>query len=247
SVATSTITSCGDGFSGVRYGSEGRGIKIKADDDAGTLSGVSVEQCTVESSEAGVFVSGNTDDVIIKRCKFASNGYGVVAYDVQASSTLKIAVQSSLFLANSIGFGFHVAHGNGFELYNNTFIDNTLCGIGVSAHSGIAKIKNNILYSSSVVRQFESIALTSAEINYNCYTSGAGFIRYNSTDYNDLAAWDDLGFDLNSTTDSPDLDLNFRPGADAVCRNGGVLIPGVATDYYGDSFKNPPTIGAVEY
>lgn len=176
SVATSTITSCGDGFSGVRYGNEGRGIKIKADDGAGTLSGVSVEQCTVESSEAGVFVSGNTDDVIIKRCKFASNGYGVVAYDVQASSTLKIAVQSSLFLANSIGFGFHVAHGNGFELYNNTFIDNTLCGIGVSAHSGIAKIKNNILYSSSVVRQFESIALTSAEINYNCYTSGAGFI-----------------------------------------------------------------------
>jgi len=255
SVTGNAITDCGSGFSGIRYyvdaehPGEGRGIKIMADDGAGTLSGVVVEQCTVESCEAGVFASGNTGEITIKRCRFVSNGYGVVAYDIQTASSLKLAVQSSLFLTNSIGFGFHVTNGNGFELYNNTFVNSVSCSIGVSAHSGMAGIKNNVLYSTAIIQQLNSVTLSSPSIDNNCYyIEGAGFIVYNSTLYNSLSSFNTAysDFDGNSHVADPSFDVQYKPGS-SFCRDGGTAISGVTSDYYGATFRNPPAIGAVEY
>jgi hypothetical protein len=46
-VRDTSISSCGKGWSGQRYGSEGRGIKIAADAGAGGISGVSMSGVTV--------------------------------------------------------------------------------------------------------------------------------------------------------------------------------------------------------
>jgi hypothetical protein len=150
-VTDNIISECGSGFSGIRYGSEGRGIKIAADSGAGIISGVAVNTCCLESNQTGIFVSGNTGNVLINRTEFRSNGYGVAAYDLQPSTTLKIKVSSSLFYLNSIGFGYNVDNGSGsvFELYHNTFYDNGTVALSVTSYKGAPVVKNNIFYASS--------------------------------------------------------------------------------------------------
>lgn len=253
SVTGNTITGCGDGFSGVRYGNEGRGIKIKADDGAGSLSGVSVEQCTIETSEAGIFVSGNTGVVNISRCKFLSNVYGVAVYDVQASSSLKIKMASSLLFLNTVGFGFNLANGsdNEFELYHNTFYDNATAAVVVTDYDGTPVIRNNIFYASDDRTQIFSIAYTGYTITNNCIRECNGFVAYGNiaspSGYNNLAEWD---FTVNITSDPVFINAsgyNFDIQAGSSCRNAGVAGTGVTLDYSGKSFESTPSIGAYEY
>ena len=254
SVNGNTITNCGDGFSGIRYGSEGRGIKIVADEGAGTISGAVVEQCTVETSEAGIFVSGNTGDIIISRCRLVSNIYGVAVYDVQASSTLKVKLSASLLYSNNIGFGFHLVNGSGneFELYHNTFYDNTTASVVVTDYNGTPIIQNNIFFASADRAQIFSTTYTGYTITKNCIRECASFVAYGDIGspsvYNNLTDW---GFADNITTDPSFVDA---PGADfdiadtdSPCYHTGATGTGVTVDYSGKNFESTPSIGAYEY
>jgi hypothetical protein len=252
-VTANNITGCGDGFSGVRYGSEGRGIKIAADDGAGTLSGVSVEQCAIESCEVGIFASGNTGDVNIKRCKLVSNGYGVAVYDVQTASSLKMKMSSSLFYLNTVGFGFNLANGSGneFELYHNTFYDNVTAAVAVTDYDGTPIIRNNIFYASTDRFQIFSTAFNGYVINKNCIRVYAGFAAYGDvlspTPYVDLSGW---GFADNITSNPAFVNASvydFHIQSGSPCYHAGATGTGVTLDYSGKAYSTTPSIGAYEY
>lgn len=249
SVTGNTISGCGDGFSGVRYGNEGQGIKIKADFGAGSMSGVGVEQCTVKTCENGIFAGGNVNEVIVNRCRLESNTAGISVYDNLAVSNLKLKVTSSLLLTNTVALVYNALDGDGFELYNNTFYNNAWRSLWIVSQSGTAIMKNNILYSSNTIEHIYSVTLLNPDIDYNCYfNEGTGFINYNSAAYDNLAGFQDgTPFDDHSTASDPSFDSNYKP-ASVNCNDDGTPISGVAYDYYGNLYHSTnPAIGAVEY
>jgi uncharacterized repeat protein (TIGR02059 family) len=159
-------------------------------------------------------------------------------------------------------------HASSIYIYNNTFYgDNpaatTLNGgfIGMSG-AGSYTIKNNIFYnniSHSTNANFRCLAVAS--------TTGTAISDYNlfyKTDESQtLVSWHSTGYassqwatykkvsgqDAHSPTpDDPffvsSSDYHLRAGSPAI--GTGVNI-GLKTDYDGNAFKNPPSIGAYEY
>jgi hypothetical protein len=255
-VKNNTISNCGEGFSGIRYGNEGRGIKIADDSGAGEISGVSVDRCFLVSNQTGIFVSGNTDVVQINKSGFRSNGYGVAAYDIQGATTLKIKISSSLFYLNTIGFGYNVDNGNGniFELYHNTFYDNSTVALSVASFKGTPVLKNNIFYASTDRLQIFSTTFTGYIINNNCFRQCNRFIAYGTVSspeyYNTILDW---GYNNGTNVISDPLFVdasgcNFDLLSGSSCITKGVSGTGVVTDYSGKAFHSTtPSIGAYEY
>jgi hypothetical protein len=159
-------------------------------------------------------------------------------------------------------------HASSIFIYNNTFYgDNpaatTLNGgfVGMSG-AGSYTLKNNVFYnniSHSTNANFRCLSIASttgtAISDYNLF--------YNIDESQTLVSWHSTGYapsqwatyktvsgqDVHSPTpDNPlfvsSSDYHLRAGSPTI--GSGVNI-GLKTDYEGNAFKNPPSIGAYEY
>lgn len=249
-----TITNSGRGWSGRRYGSEGHGIRVKADSGAGSISGVRIDTTTVSGSIGdGVKLAGDIGTVSLHRMNIKDNNYGISLQEPSATSA-KLRLTSSQIHHNS-GYGllYDSPGAQGFELYQNTLSDNTGINMAVFGWSGTAKIQNNIFFGSSAMTHLYSAStLTGAVIDNNCYNELSNMFGYSVNTYSTVSAFTAAtGFESNGIGGTVGLTDpaagNFMLLGASQCKTLGSPSVGVAVDYSGYAFSVPPSSGAYQY
>jgi hypothetical protein len=255
-IVSCAVTGSGTGWSGIRYGSEGHGIRVKADTGAGDITGVSITRSTISDCEgAGIYIGGETGTVEISRTRISDNNdAGVMCEGIAGVSTLKLRMTSSLVLDHTYapttpGISYNVVDGNGIDLVNNTFYNNGYGLIFVNC-GGTAVVKNNIFYSNAVT-QWQMVNLDSdisCQSDYNCFYIAAGIqIGWKGTPYTDMPAFRTAtNLDLNSPGLNPLFDtpgIDFHLQNSSPCKSTGTSA-GVAVDYDGNLFGGSPSRGA---
>ncbi|MBN1499667.1 MAG: right-handed parallel beta-helix repeat-containing protein [Spirochaetes bacterium] len=246
------VSDSGKGWSGVRYGNEGNGIRIKADTGAGTISGVVIEDSYIHDCEnIGIYLGGECGTVSITRSKIEKcKVSGIECAGLAGVATLKLKLTSSLIVSNNItgtshGISYNVVNGSGFEIINNTFYGNDL-GMYIGDCGGQAVLKNNVFYAGTA-HLYTASALASADFDYNCYYDfGSGIIAYNNIAYNSVADYSlAVSMDVNSKDANPQFvsaaDLHLQSGS--ACLNAGTGA-GVVLDFESQAFGSPPSMGA---
>lgn len=267
-----TVSGSGKGWSGDRseeYKDEDDnpeiqaiGIKICADDGSG-LSNIRIEQSSVTDCKGhAIWIYGDAGTVTVNRSKiFGNDGNAISALDDRTDLTLQLVVTSSLIYNNGgCGIDFDVQYGQGYRLYNNTFYNNGDIQLFVKNNSNNALVKNNIFCAPDNAQQAHVVCLNpSAGIayNYNCYYGSCtvGLIGYGPSsspvsysslpDFRVGTGHEANGLDLDPEfTDMVNGDFTLQ--AESQCIGQGDPGAGVALDYSGNAFKNPPSIGAIE-
>lgn len=249
-----TVTNSGRGWSGRRYGTEGHGIRIQADSGAGAINGVRLETTTIDGSAGdGVKLAGDIGIVHLHRMNIRNNRYGISLLEPNAAS-VKLQLTSSLVYDNTdFGIIYNSPTAAGFELFHNTFSDNSGINMAVLGWSGTAKIQNNIFYGSSAITHlYSQPTLTGALINNNCYNEHPFMFGYGSTSYDLVSAFTaSTGFESNGIGGTVELTDpaagDFTLKATSPCRILGDPAVGVTEDYSGFSFASPPSSGAYQY
>ncbi len=261
-VVSCNVSDSGNGWSGIRYDSEGHGIRIKADTGAGTISGVSIEQTTTSGCKgSGVYIGGESGTVTINRSHISGNtAAGIKCEGIAGVNTLKLKLTSSLILDHSTGgsqgIGYNVKNGNGFEIINNTFCNNIL-GLYVGLCGGTEVLKNNIFYSSNSAHTYLYIAkdITLDQSDYNCYFEHGGIIigwdldAYTLVSDFSLAMSVDqnsIGLDPLFVDPASDFQLKTTSMSVSPCKNAGTPA-GVSVDYEGNAYNAAsPSMGAYQ-
>ena len=156
-------------------GSEGHGIRIKADTDAGSISGVSISRSTIQNCESsGIYIGGEAGTVNISRCKISGNKYGIQCAGLSGVTSLKLILKSSLIInqnaSGARGIAYNVATGSNFEIINNTFCNNTISFFIGSCAAGTKILKNNVFYSSNSSHTYLYCGSNPAiQSDYNCF------------------------------------------------------------------------------
>lgn len=256
SVLNSTIKDMGQGWSGRRYGTEGHGIRIGADNTAGTITNTLIEGVTISGSAGdGIHVFGETGITTIRQTSSHDNeGYGILFVDVDGHTTPFLQLESSLLYGNgNRGVEYACPSCQGFALLHNTFYNNTIINLGVDGQGGTATLKNNLFHSSSTLTQFFSATALSAPLmENNCYTEGTNMFGYNQSAYSSLATFR-AATGLGNSSLGGEVGLNAPQDGDfsllesSVCKTSGQAGLGVMSDFSGFLFASPPSSGAIQY
>lgn len=255
-VSGCTVRNSGTGWSGRRYGTEGNGIRVKADDGAGTITGVSITQTEVTGcAGSGIYVGGESGTVDVSRSLIHANAAsGILCQDAgSTNATLKLRVTSSVVRdhtgAGAAGVGYTVVNGNGFDISNNTFYGNSI-SVYVGNCGGAAAIKNNAFLASNTSQTYlyGGADLASVQSDYNCFSeNGGNILGWISSAYTAVSAFAlDTGLDQHSIGSDPKFvsspgDFHLQPSSP--CKNTGVAA-GVAVDYEGAAYGATPSRGA---
>lgn len=259
-----TISGSGYGWSGDRtdeyIDTQAIGIKVAADDGS-ELSNIRIEQTSVSECKGhAIWMYGDTGTVSVNRTKiFNNDNNGIAAMDASTSVTLRLFVTSSLICNNGQnGIVFDVLNGQGYIIYNNTFYNNGNLGLIVNNNNGIARVKNNIFSFSTPGIGFAHAVCsnpgTDIVYDYNCYyqIGSVGLIGYDGSNYSDLVSFHSgTGHELNGIEDDPVFNDasadDFTLGSGTACRDKGDASVDITLDYAGNTFLNPPSIGAFQY
>lgn len=249
-----TITNSGRGWSGRRYGTEGHGIRVKADYGAGTMSVVQVDTTSISGSIGdGVKLAGDIGTVSMHRMNITGNANGISLEEPDATGA-KLHLTSSLVHHNA-GYGifYNSPTAAGFELFQNTFADNAGINLAVFNQSGIGKIQNNIFYGSTAMTHlYAESALSGAVVDNNCYNNFVNMFGYAGTAYSTVLEFESAtGFESNGTGGTVGLTDpaagDFTVTSASQCKTLGSSSVGVTDDYSGYPFSNPPSSGAYQY
>ncbi len=271
-----SISDSGTGWSGTRYwvdgGSEGegRGIKIAADTfsdavNAGNISNVTIDNVTISGSAGdGIFIAGNAGTVNIKRSRIHNNNrHGILVQELYNAS-LKLNLSSSLIYNNGTnngannksGVAYIASKGQGFNLFQNTFYDNAYFSFIVWLHGGDSQLKNNIFHASSskihllINDPSSDIQANSLANNYfREYADATADISILPSAYHTAADFNANTHATENIGDSDGLlnsDFTLQNNTSACYQNGETGL-GINIDFIGNSYLDPPTIGAFEY
>jgi hypothetical protein len=249
-----TISNTGKGWSGRRYGTEGHGIRIIADTGAGTMSNVQVATTTITGSAGdGIKLGGEIGTVVLHRMGISTNALSGIEVSEPSATSLKLRLTSSLIHHNTgYGISYNSPTAAGFELYQDTFSDNGAINLAVLSQNGVAKIQNDIFYGSAAMTHlYSAAALVGAVVNNNCYNEYTNMFGYISSTYNSVALFNaGTGFDANGVGGTVGLASpasNFMLTGTSQCIARGNPAVGIAGDYSGYVFANPPSSGAYQY
>jgi hypothetical protein len=250
-----TIANAGKGWSGRRYGSEGNGIRIRADTGAGTMGNIQVDTTTISGSAGdGVSLAGEIGTVNLHRMNIKNNAFNGIILAEPSATSLKVHLTSSLVHDNALyGFVYNAPAAAGFELLQNTFSNNAGSNLVVLGQANTAKIQNNLLFGSTA-QIYTNFVLAGAVIDNDCYNEFAGMISYNnSAPYDTVAAFRAAypAYEANGMGGTVGLanpatgDFTLLSGSD--CKTRGSASVGVTVDYSGYAFANPPSSGAYQF
>lgn len=257
-ISNATITRMGRGWSEQRYGSEGYGIRIASDSNAGAgvISNTVINNVTISDSiNSGIRIVGDTGVTTITQSNiFNNSGSGIDLSEPVAVSPKLLVTTSLIHGNNGFGINYNCANCQGINLYHNTFYDNFIINLAIMSPSASTLIKNNVFFSSQPMTHLYSVGtLNNAEINYNCYKKGINLFGYNGNAYSTLSDFtlatsfeeNGIGDDLVTMTNPDEDDFTLR--SDSSCRTSGVLGLDVYNDYVGTNYQNPPSAGAYQY
>lgn len=272
-VSNLTITNSGKGWSGRRYGTEGHGIRIVADNfagvDAGSMTNILVQDTLISASAGdGIKLGGNIGVVTINRAKIKSNNIGINVADASATrNSLKLLLTTSLIYGNSgYGVSFNAPNSKGFALYHNTFYDNATINFAVGNFDANnllwqSNLQNNLFDSSAAMTHFYMSSKLTLEgnvvVNNNCYREwtnmfGIGF----TTAYSTVAAFTTAtGFEVDGYGGSQAQVALTNPAAEiftllstSQCKSMGASGLGVTLDYDLHNYDiTHPSSGAYQF
>lgn len=250
------VTEAGQGWSGRRYGSEGHGLRIIADQGAGSMTNIAVLDAEVSGAAGdGIRLAGELGVVRLHRVNLRQNsGYGIYAADPSAT-TLRLDLSSTLIDRNGqYGLTFNAPAAAGLRVRHTTFYNNGAINLAIFGQSGIADLRNNLFHGSApMAHLFVSSTLVSATVDHNCYNDTANMFGYNGATYSSVATFNTaLGFEANGRGNGvvglvDPANSDFRLLSNSDCRGLGDNGIGIADDYSGQPFSNPPASGAYEY
>lgn len=175
-----TITNSGRGWGGNRYGGTAHGVRIVADQNAGTLSGIAVSRTTVTDSVGnGVEIEGDVGTVALDRLSLSRNNNGVNVFSNDGQSpSLQVVLTASTISANRSNGAFYAAPSSGgFNLSNNVFFSNGPRNLNVRDPGDRAIVGNNLFLGEEAtthihVSNMVDITQSSldVQIDQNCYT-----------------------------------------------------------------------------
>lgn len=229
-------------------------------------TGLRIEDSTFGGGYEALYAQAATSFTTVQRCKILGGGFWIMRI-AGADFTLAnnfITGNSNYGISAGVS-GSTTASTNLKILHNSVYSSHTTsaaqyCTLRWYSAAAGTEVQNNVfcdIYPTTTATGFNmwcSGALRPAVMNYNCFhTNYAGTFPVFAGANRTLAAWQGLGFDLNSfeadplftapgTTTSADLTLQVG----SPCSTTGTLLPLVTTDY----FQNPRTpavsIGAHE-
>lgn len=247
------IDSAGKGWSGRRYGTTGHGIRIVADQNAGSMKNLSIVRTTVTNSAGdGIKLAGKLNLVSLHRIQSAQNaGAGINIADATTTS-LAIKLSSSL-LDNNTGYGlsYNAPQAAGLQIYHTDFIDNGSINLAIFAQSNLADIRNNLFYASSPMTDlYSAAALVNPTVDNNCYNDTTNMFGYNGTTYSTVTGFQSAtGLESNGMgsgnvgLSNPSIS-DFTLQANSSCIGLGDNTDGVTEDYTGKTYASPPASGA---
>lgn len=216
---------------------------------------------TVISGSAGdgIWLGGQIGTVTINRAKIKTGNIGINVADASAT-TLKLVLTTSLiYNNNSNRVLYNVPLGSGFNLYHNTFYDNSRTDVNkinfsVLNQAGEAKLQNNLFYSSAAMTHlYVALALVNGLVNNNCYNNQTNMFGYNSSVYSTVANFTvATSFEANGVGGSS-VNLTNAAGeiftlqATSQCLSSGASGLGVPLDYVLYNYASPPSSGAYQY
>lgn len=250
------VDKAGKGWSGRRYGTEGHGLRIIADNGAGTMKNISVTSTQVSNSAGdGIKLAGEINTINLKRVRTTKNtGIGINIAEPSAT-TLQVNLNTSIIDQNSsYGLSYNAPFATGLNIYHNTFYANTAINLAIFNQSGMADIRNNLFYSPLVMTHFFSAAtLVNPTINNNCYNDLINAFGYNGNAYSTVALFNAATSLENSGIGNQSIGLNnpslddFTLSNGSSCRSLGATDTGILSDYELNLYDNPPSSGAFEF
>lgn len=251
-----SISNTGNGWSGRRYGTEGHGIRVQADDGAGSISGTTISRVIINNATGdGIKISGDTSTTTIHRSQIKNGDIYGINFSDGSKTTPKLILSSSLIHDNSnYGILFNCPNCQGLNIFHNTFYNNTTINLAIFGQDNEALIKNNLFYSESpMTHLFANSSLTGGDLNHNCYNDGTNMFGYNGSAYSTVSSFNSATtFEANGVGDEtvglidPSQE-NFRLDSNSGCKILGVNDTGIDLDFNGNSFLNPPSSGALQF
>lgn len=246
----------GAGWSQRRYGSEGHGIRIVADEGAGTMQNIQLTQSQFSASAGdGVHLAGEIGLTKLHQLHIHNNSAAGLKVASSFANTLSASVSSSLIESNGgYGVSYNAPNALGLMLFHNTFYQNSLINLALFSDVAVADFRNNLFYSENpMTHLFSSLVLSGATINNNCYNDTVNMFGYAGATYSNLLAFNgDTGFESNGLgsgvvgLNAPSAgDFSLQSGSD--CRGLGDSMAGIAEDYFGFPYAIPPDSGAVSF
>lgn len=230
-ISSSTIRNSGAGWSGKRYGTEGHGIRIVADEGAGTITGVTIQKSDIRNSAGnGIDIAGEVGEVKLDTLSLSANGeYGIEFSAANAQTSLLNLTHSKIYNNAKYGIAFNAPKSEGLKIAGNTFYNNGQIHIGIFGQDGVANIEKNVFSGSVPLSHLYSLTvLSNPTIDTNCYTEGINMVGYNNIAVNSVKELQDqLGFEKNGIgTDRIDfVDVqkgNFTLTKNSICAGKGI-------------------------
>jgi hypothetical protein len=252
-----SITATGQGWSGRRYPTEGHGIRIGADNGAGSMESISIKQSVINNSiGSGVKIFGECSVIKLSRLRINNNiDYGIEIAD-NLTTNIRVELSSSLIYDNgNYGFSFNSPNADGFSLIHNTFYNNTTINLAIFGQAGNIDIRNNLFYSSAPMAHFFSNSILSQSIaDYNCYNDQLNMFGYNGSAYSSVTSFNTAhGHEEHGIGDGI-IGMSNPGGNDftltnpSTCKNSGTAGTGVTVDFQGNSFLlSSPSSGAYQF
>lgn len=249
------VDRAGKGWSGRRYGTEGHGMRIIADNGAGSMANIRVDTSVVSDSAGDGFkLAGDVNALTLHRVRSTQNdGIGINVAAPSASS-LHLKLSSSIIDANGgYGLAYNAPAAAGFTIYHTTFYDNTAINLAVLNQTGVADMRNNLFYSSApMTHLFSAAALVNPTVNNNCYNDTSNMFGYNGSAYSSVADFETAtGFESNGIGNGSvglvdPANGNFGLMAGSSCLGLGDASVGISEDYSGADYSAPPASGAYQ-
>ena len=195
---------------------------------------------------------------------YGNSGSGVEIYG-NGTNNIVVTIYDNIFFGN----GTNNNQGGGIEestkgagilsitLENNTLYQNTTTLGEIRLQDNITSFtaRNNIIYAATGGYAYNLVTQSAATINNNLIYGPSGNPTYYNKAGRTWAIWQGYGFDTAGVDANPlftngsglyDLatDFTLQPSSPSI--NAGVNL-GLISDYAGNPWHNPPSIGAYEY
>ena len=251
-IENASIENMGKGWSGQRYGTEGYGIRINADDSAGYIGRVDVIASEIENAiNAGISIGDNVGEVIIHRSELNDNATGIRVEQTQArdEDQTDVLVFASDFEGNDKGIEINSNKLDTFMGLFNTFdASNSINLIATGAKANSVTLKNNVFSGEPTqAHLFFANDVMIAGLDYNCYQPLSGnIVGVDSDAYADITAvrsgtvFENNGQEATECTASADYSVI---SSDIVRSKFGEFS---YTDLNNKAIADPAKIGAVQ-
>ncbi len=256
SLSDQQISDTGKGWSGRRYGTEGHGIRIKADAGAGMIDTITIERSQISrSAGSGIYLGGETEGIELHRIESAHNDESGMQMIDASATRLEATLGSSLIHGNgAYGVTVNAPSANDLQIYHTTFHDNTPINLAVFGAPSMLTVENNLFSgNASITDIYAAAMLSNTLIDHNCYEDQPNMFGYDGSAYAGVAAFTAAtGFESNGTG-TGSIALNdpgagdFTLAATSSCIGLGTAGTGVSEDYNSLPFSEPPDSGAFVY